>query len=48
MFYSSRPEIIRAMELADAAMKKDKNERLDLAVCDKPSESEEEEEMEVI
>ncbi|XP_042298035.1 DNA mismatch repair protein Msh6 isoform X1 [Sceloporus undulatus] len=44
VFYSSKPEIRRAMELADAAMKKDKSERLDLAVCDKPSESEEEEE----
>ncbi|XP_066481801.1 DNA mismatch repair protein Msh6 isoform X2 [Tiliqua scincoides] len=44
MFYSSRPEIKRAMELADAALQKDKDERLDLAVCDKPSESEEEEE----
>lgn len=49
MFYSSKPEIKRAMELADAAMKREKTDRLDLAVCDKPSESEEEEEeMEVI
>uniref|UniRef100_A0A8D0C970 DNA mismatch repair protein n=1 Tax=Salvator merianae TaxID=96440 RepID=A0A8D0C970_SALMN len=43
MFYSSKPEIKRAMELADAALKKEKSERLNLAVCDKPSESEEEE-----
>ncbi|XP_061481629.1 DNA mismatch repair protein Msh6 [Rhineura floridana] len=41
MFHSSKPEIKRAMELADAALKKEKSERLDLAVCDKPSESEE-------
>uniref|UniRef100_A0A6J0TQ56 DNA mismatch repair protein n=2 Tax=Pogona vitticeps TaxID=103695 RepID=A0A6J0TQ56_9SAUR len=41
VFYSSKPEIKRAMELADAAMQIDKSERLDLAVCDKPSESEE-------
>ncbi|XP_070788374.1 DNA mismatch repair protein Msh6 isoform X1 [Pituophis catenifer annectens] len=47
MFYSSRPEILRAMELADAAMRKDRSERLGLAVCDKPSESEEEEEEEM-
>lgn len=50
MFYSSKPEIKKAMELANSALRKDKIERLDLAVCDKPSESEEEdeEEMEVI
>lgn len=51
MFYSSRPEIKRAMELADVALRKDKSERLGLAVCDKPSESEgeeDEEETEVI
>ncbi|XP_044284717.1 DNA mismatch repair protein Msh6 isoform X2 [Varanus komodoensis] len=47
MFYSSKPEIKRAMELADAALRKEKSERLDLAVCDKPSESEEEEEEEM-
>ncbi|XP_053099909.1 DNA mismatch repair protein Msh6 isoform X2 [Hemicordylus capensis] len=44
MFYSSRPEIKRAMEQADAAIRKEKSERLELAVCDKPSESEEEDE----
>ncbi|XP_015283165.1 PREDICTED: DNA mismatch repair protein Msh6 isoform X1 [Gekko japonicus] len=47
MFYSPKPEIKRAMELADIALGKDKTERLDLAVCDKPSESEEEEEDEM-
>nr|XP_056709679.1 DNA mismatch repair protein Msh6 isoform X2 [Euleptes europaea] len=47
MFYSSKPEIKRAMELADTALRKDKTERLDLAVCDKPSESEEEDEEEM-
>ncbi|KAJ7341254.1 hypothetical protein JRQ81_005142 [Phrynocephalus forsythii] len=48
-FYSSKPEIKRAMELADSAMEIEKSKRLDLVVCDKPSESEEEddEEMEV-
>ncbi|XP_054841722.1 DNA mismatch repair protein Msh6 isoform X2 [Eublepharis macularius] len=44
MFYSSKPEIKKAMELADAALGKDKSDRLSLAVCDKPSESEEEDE----
>ncbi|XP_062979937.1 DNA mismatch repair protein Msh6 isoform X2 [Elgaria multicarinata webbii] len=47
MFYSSKPEIKRAMELADAALRKEKSERLDLAVCDKASESEEEDEEEM-
>ncbi|KAL8185154.1 UNVERIFIED_CONTAM: DNA mismatch repair protein msh6 [Gekko kuhli] len=47
MFYSPKPEIKRAMELADIALGKDKTERLDLAVCDKPSESEEEDEDEM-
>lgn len=47
MFYSPKPEIKRAMELADIALRKDKTERLDLAVCDKPSESEEEDEEEI-
>ncbi|XP_004590719.2 DNA mismatch repair protein Msh6 isoform X1 [Ochotona princeps] len=46
-FYSSKPEILRAMQRADEAMSKDKNKRLELAVCDEPSEPEEEEEMEV-
>ncbi|XP_074846119.1 DNA mismatch repair protein Msh6 [Carettochelys insculpta] len=47
MFYSSKPEIKRAMEMADDAMRKDKSKRLDLAVCNEPSETEDEEEMEV-
>uniref|UniRef100_A0A8C9QSL3 DNA mismatch repair protein n=1 Tax=Spermophilus dauricus TaxID=99837 RepID=A0A8C9QSL3_SPEDA len=46
-FYSSKPEILRAMQRADEALNKDKAERLELAVCDEPSEPEEEEEMEV-
>lgn len=46
-FYSSKPEILRAMQHADEALNKDKNKRLELAVCDEPSEPEEEEEMEV-
>lgn len=46
-FYSSKPEILRAMQRADEALNKDKIERLELAVCDEPSEPEEEEEMEV-
>uniref|UniRef100_A0A8D0LCA5 DNA mismatch repair protein n=1 Tax=Sphenodon punctatus TaxID=8508 RepID=A0A8D0LCA5_SPHPU len=45
MFYSSKSEIKRAMEKADDAMSKDKTERLKLAVCKEPSDSEEEEEM---
>ncbi|XP_048375271.1 DNA mismatch repair protein Msh6 isoform X2 [Sphaerodactylus townsendi] len=47
IFYSSKPEVKKAMDLADIALKKDKTERLDLAVCDKPSESEEEDEEEM-
>ncbi|XP_008252658.1 DNA mismatch repair protein Msh6 isoform X2 [Oryctolagus cuniculus] len=43
-FYSSKPEILRAMERADEALNKDKIKRLELAVCDEPSEQEEEEE----
>lgn len=35
------------MEHADEALGKDKIKRLELAVCDEPSEPEEEEEMEV-
>ncbi|XP_013373023.1 PREDICTED: DNA mismatch repair protein Msh6 [Chinchilla lanigera] len=46
-FYSSKPEILRAMQRADEALNKDKTNRLELAVCDEPSEPEEEEEMEV-
>ncbi|XP_041907813.1 DNA mismatch repair protein Msh6 [Corvus kubaryi] len=46
MFYSTKPEIKRAMVLADDAMNKDKTKRLELAVCNEPSDTEEEEEME--
>ncbi|XP_012873397.1 PREDICTED: DNA mismatch repair protein Msh6 [Dipodomys ordii] len=46
-FYSSKSEILRAMQRADEALNKDKIKRLEMAVCDEPSESEEEEETEV-
>ena len=46
-FYSAKPEILRAMQRADEALNKDKIKRLELAVCDEPSEPEEEEETEV-
>lgn len=46
MFYSTKPEIKRAMVLADDAMSKDKTKRLELAVCSEPSDTEEEEEEE--
>uniref|UniRef100_A0A8C3U129 DNA mismatch repair protein n=1 Tax=Catharus ustulatus TaxID=91951 RepID=A0A8C3U129_CATUS len=44
LFYSTKPEIKRAMVLADDAMTKDKTKRLELAVCNEPSDTEEEEE----
>uniref|UniRef100_H3B5L6 DNA mismatch repair protein n=3 Tax=Latimeria chalumnae TaxID=7897 RepID=H3B5L6_LATCH len=48
MFFSGKPEIRKAMKLADDALKKSKEKRLELAVCTEPSEDEdEEEEMEV-
>ncbi|XP_051639646.1 DNA mismatch repair protein Msh6 [Manacus candei] len=47
MFYSMKPEIKRAMVLADDAMSKDKTKRLELAVCNEPSDTEEEEEEEI-
>ncbi|XP_048152153.1 DNA mismatch repair protein Msh6 [Corvus hawaiiensis] len=47
MFYSTKPEIKRAMVLADDAMNKDKTKRLELAVCNEPSDTEEEEEEEM-
>lgn len=47
MFYSTKPEIKRAMVLADDAMSKDKTKRLELAVCNEPSDTEEEEEEEM-
>ncbi|KAM4867573.1 DNA mismatch repair protein Msh6 isoform 3-T3 [Thomomys bottae] len=46
-FYSSKSEILRAMQRADEALKKDKIKRLEMAVCDEPSETEDEEETEV-
>nr|XP_048272199.1 DNA mismatch repair protein Msh6 isoform X3 [Myodes glareolus] len=46
-FYSSKSEILRAMQRADEALNKDKMKRLELAVCDEPSEPEEEDEKEV-
>ncbi|KAM9564729.1 DNA mismatch repair protein Msh6 isoform 1-T1 [Guaruba guarouba] len=46
MFYSAKPEIKRAMVLADDAMNKDKTKRLELAVCREPSDTEEDEEEE--
>ncbi|XP_042686327.1 DNA mismatch repair protein Msh6 isoform X2 [Centrocercus urophasianus] len=47
MFYSTKPEIKKAMELADDAMSKDKPKRLELAVCSEPSDAEEAEEEEM-
>ncbi|XP_068009766.1 DNA mismatch repair protein Msh6 isoform X2 [Melanerpes formicivorus] len=44
MFHSTKPEIKRAMVLADDAVSKDKAKRLELAVCNEPSDTEEEEE----
>ncbi|XP_054027115.1 DNA mismatch repair protein Msh6 isoform X2 [Dryobates pubescens] len=44
MFHSTKPEIKRAMVLADDAVSKDKTKRLELAVCNEPSDTEEEEE----
>ncbi|XP_053568202.1 DNA mismatch repair protein Msh6 [Bombina bombina] len=41
MFFSTKPEIPKAMKMADDAMKKDKDSRLELAVCTEPSDSEE-------
>ncbi|MBN3270812.1 MSH6 protein, partial [Polyodon spathula] len=46
VFFSGRPEIRRAVDLADSAMKDDAEKRLQLAVCVEPSEDEEEEEEE--
>ncbi|XP_021073444.1 DNA mismatch repair protein Msh6 [Mus pahari] len=43
-FYSSKSEVLRAMQRADEALSKDQVQRLQLAVCDEPSEPEEEEE----
>ncbi|XP_078505773.1 DNA mismatch repair protein Msh6 [Lissotriton helveticus] len=42
-FYSGKPEIEKAMKLADDAMGLAKNKRLELALCTEPSDTEEEE-----
>ncbi|OXB82828.1 UNVERIFIED_CONTAM: hypothetical protein H355_010398 [Colinus virginianus] len=47
MFYSMKPEVKKAMKLADDAMSKDKTKRLELAVCSEPSDAEEAEEEEM-
>ncbi|KAK1171106.1 DNA mismatch repair protein Msh6-like isoform X1 [Acipenser oxyrinchus oxyrinchus] len=47
VFFSGRPEIRRAVDLADSAMKDDTEKRLQLAVCTEPSEGEDEEEDEM-
>ncbi|KAK6489333.1 DNA mismatch repair protein Msh6-like isoform X1 [Huso huso] len=44
VFFSGRPEIRRAVDLADSAMKDDTKKRLQLAVCTEPSEDDEDEE----
>ncbi|XP_033861442.3 DNA mismatch repair protein Msh6-like isoform X1 [Acipenser ruthenus] len=44
VFFSGRPEIRRAVDLADSAMKDDTEKRLQLAVCTEPSEDDEDEE----
>ncbi|XP_028676496.1 DNA mismatch repair protein Msh6 [Erpetoichthys calabaricus] len=41
-FFSGKPEIRRAMSLADTAMNDDKEKRLQLALCTDPSEDEDE------
>ncbi|XP_042189105.1 DNA mismatch repair protein Msh6, partial [Callorhinchus milii] len=52
LYFSGKPEIRRAMEMADNAIQQPKEKRLELAVCTEPSEpesgaEEEEEEMEL-
>ncbi|GCB73724.1 hypothetical protein scyTo_0002805 [Scyliorhinus torazame] len=47
VYFSGKPEIRRAMELADNAIPKSRDRRLELAVCCEPSEPEEEEEEEM-
>ncbi|XP_077341746.1 uncharacterized protein LOC143987091 [Lithobates pipiens] len=42
MFFSTRPEITKAMKMADDALKTEKDKRLALAVCTEPSDTEEE------
>ncbi|XP_066553212.1 DNA mismatch repair protein Msh6 [Amia ocellicauda] len=46
VFFSGKPVIRRAMELADSALKDAPEKRLQLAVCTEPSEDEDEEEEE--
>ncbi|KAM4772473.1 DNA mismatch repair protein Msh6 isoform 1-T1 [Rhinophrynus dorsalis] len=46
MFFSTKPEIKKAMAMADDAMDKDKQKRLELAVCTEPSDSEDDMEVE--
>ena len=46
MFFSGKPVIRKAMELADAAMKQSPEQRLKMSVCMDPSDEEEEEEEE--
>ncbi|XP_069464515.1 DNA mismatch repair protein Msh6 isoform X2 [Ambystoma mexicanum] len=43
-FFSGKPEIERAMKVADDAMGKSKDKRLELAVCVEPSDDEDEDE----
>ncbi|XP_063300004.1 DNA mismatch repair protein Msh6 [Pelobates fuscus] len=42
MFFSTKPELRKSMVMADDAMKKDKEKRLELVVCTDTSDSEEE------
>nr|BAV25096.1 DNA mismatch repair protein MutS-homolog 6 [Xenopus laevis] len=46
MFFSTKPEIKKAMKMADDAVTLDKQKRLELAVCMEPSDSEEDMEVE--
>ncbi|XP_075719314.1 DNA mismatch repair protein Msh6 [Rhinoderma darwinii] len=46
VFFSTRPDIVRAMKMADEAMTTDKEKRPSLALCTEPSDSEEEMEVE--
>uniref|UniRef100_A0A8C5MKP8 DNA mismatch repair protein n=2 Tax=Leptobrachium leishanense TaxID=445787 RepID=A0A8C5MKP8_9ANUR len=41
VFFSTKPELRKSMIMADEAMKKDKEKRLEMAVCMDPSDSEE-------
>ena len=43
-FHTTKPDVRRGMEQADDALKKTKEERMKLIVCQVPSEDEEEEE----